>query len=362
MIEAVSDRASPPYPAQLAEITDELLVQEHPERLRAAVTRLYSLFSDLTGIGRGGEDPADSSDTLLASGIAISPNDAARCVLDFGRTSKFLKGTYAALMETRTRFPGRPLEVLYAGCGPFAPLGIPLATRFGAHQLRFTFVDVHARSLDAVRRIIHELGLSAWVRAYVQGDATCYVHSPPLHAVITETMQRALGREPQVAITENLARQLCPGGVFIPEKVVVEAWLVDPDREIVTATAAVDASARSYLGRVLEVTALNSPGLGAGDASSRVVLDVPKQAAAGRKVMLATTVTVFDSVRLGERESGITHPLILHDVPVGEEDIRMEFWYSQGSHPGFEYRWAPRARAEPAATLIKTGKLRRATA
>ena len=344
--------SAPSSRAQLAETTDELLVQEHPERLRAAVTRLYSLFSDLTGIGRGGEDPADSYDTLLPSGLAISPNDAARCVLDFRRTGKFLKGTYAALKETRARFPGQPLEVLYAGCGPFAPLGIPLATRFGAHQLRFTFLDVHARSLDAVRRIIHELGLSAWVRAYVQGDATHYVHSGPLHGVIAETMQRALGREPQVAITENLARQLCPGGVFIPEAVVVEAWLVDPDHEISTAPGVVDASGRRYLGRVLEVTARSSAGPGPGDESRWVVLDVPKEAVARGKVMLATTVTVFDSVQLRERESGITHPLILHDVPVGGEDIRMEFRYSRGSHPGLEYRWAPRARSRGERPLI----------
>jgi hypothetical protein len=288
--------------AQLAETTDELLVQEHPERLRAAVTRLYSLFSDLTGIGRGGEDPADSYDTLLPSGIAISPNDAARCVLDFGRTGKFLKGTYAALKETRTRFPDQPLEVLYAGCGPFAPLGIPLATRFGAHQLRFTFLDV--------------------------------------------------------AITENLARQLCPGGVFIPEAVVVEAWLVDPDREISTAPGAVDASGRRYLGRVLEITARNSAGPWPGDESRWVVLDVPKEAVARGKVMLATTVRVFDSVQLRERESGITHPLILHDVPVGGEDIRMEFRYSRGSHPGLEYRWAPRTRCRGERPLILAKEVR----
>lgn len=343
------------YVCLLKQITDELLVEDRPERLQAAATRLYSLFSSITGIGGDSDRPADSYDTLLPCGQALSPNDAARCVLDFARTSKFLRGIHAALVETRARFPGRPMEILYAGCGPFAPLAIPLATRFGADQVRFTFLEIHGRSLDAVRRTIHELGLSAFVRAYVQGDATSYVHSGPLHVVVTETMQRALGREPQVAITHNLARQLCRGGVFIPEKVAVDAWLVDPNGEISKVPDGSDASAasagavkadrvRMHLGRVLEITARNSPGCSAGSELPRVVLNIPKQAAGGMKVMLATTVTVFGSVVLRERESGITYPLILHDVQLGEEGTRMEFQYSLGGNPGLEYCWTAQAR------------------
>jgi hypothetical protein len=332
----------PPSAARLARITDELLDREDPERLRVAVGELHGLFAGVTGIGGEREDPADAADALLTCGIALSPSAAARCVLDVVRTSKFLKGAYAALMAVRTRLPGRPLEVLYAGCGPFAALGIPLATRFGPDQVRFTFLDVHARSLDAVRQIVGELGLDAHVRAYVQADATRYVHSGPLHVVIAETMQRGLTREPQLAITRNLAPQLCPGGVFVPEMVAVDAWLVDPDREISPAPGAVDESARTYLGPLIRLEAGSSAGLGASGGSSPVVFDVPRQAAARHRVMLGTTVTVFDSIRLGERESGITYPLVLHDVPLSAVDIRMEFRYSQGEQPGLVYSWAPR--------------------
>ena len=332
-------------------ITDEFLDGQEPDRLRAAAMDLYSLLANLTGVGGDGESPANAGGTALPCGLAISPSDAARCVLDFGRTSKFLKGTHAALTAARARFPGRALEVVYAGCGPFACLAVPLSTRFGPDEVRFTFVDVHARSLDAVRRIVDELGLGASVHAYVQGDAARYVHPGPLHGVIIETMQRALGREPQLPITRNLAPQLCNGGVFIPQQVLVDAWLVDAAREVSTADGAAPPST-SYLGRVFELTAV-SP---APDGSWPIVLDVPKQAVRSTRVMLATTVTVFESFQLGERESGITHPVILHDVPL-DQDSRIEFRYTAGSQPGLDYRWAPRPRGAADAPVVKSGRV-----
>jgi hypothetical protein len=339
------------YVGQLKQITDELLFQGDPGKLHAAVILLHSLFSGITGIDDNSDNPADSFDILLPSGKAISPKDAARCTLDSIRTYKFLRGIHAAVLEARKRFPQGPIEILYVGCGPFAPLAIPLTTQFKASQLQFTFLDIHGRSLASVQRIMQTLGLSAFVRDYIKEDAASYRHRGPLHMVFIETMQRALENEPQVAITLNLAPQLCRGGLLIPEKITVDACLYDPDKEFLTRPAETNESAASSdalkpdrvrinLGRVFEIPSGNSFDFRENTRLPMVMLDLPIEGDERLKLMLATTVTVFKSFVLDEYESGITCPVMLHDFGSIEYGARIELQFSLGKKPGLKYRWA----------------------
>jgi len=323
----------------LKEVTEELLLTNKSVKLRDAVVRLHSIFSDITGIDIDGD--VDAQSTILPNGKAISPKDAANCSLDFARTSKFLRGAYAALVKVYNRFPAERIEILYAGCGPFATLAIPLATQFSADRVQFTLLDIHCRSLDSATQIFQACGLRDHVRDYVQTDAAVYVHPRSPHMIITETMQRALEKESQVAITLNLAPLLREGGVFIPEKVTIDACLHNPRTEFTPGLPGLKDHLgpmetqrdRKYLGRLIELTTRSA------SSPPAVVLDIPRNADESLGLMLRTTIKVFESVVLEEYESGLTSPAIVHDFNWAGRKDRIEFVYSLGSEPGFRHRW-----------------------
>jgi hypothetical protein len=341
---------------KLKDITARLLYSRFDNDCRLAAGELHALFSDITQIFDDSVKPEEATDTLLGEGTALSPKDAARCIFDFVRTRGFLRGVRGAIIEARRRFPGQTIQVLYAGCGPFAPLMIPLLPEFTPDQVQFTLLDIHQRSLDAAREILERLGLSGFVRQFVQADAAAYQHprDSELHVVVTETMQRALAKEPQLAITANLAGQLAAGGILVPERIWLNLWIANLNHEVgfscvttVESESPHNGRSRIDLGKVIELNAVNAGDFKSwkslnGDNGARqsppITLTVPEMNGNAGALMVTTEITVFDDVVIRDYECGLTYPMLINNIGPVESGAKLEFRYVTGEHPGLRYR------------------------
>lgn len=321
-----------------------------PGESLAAARAMAEVLAELSGVDDGSVDPAVDAATVLAGGRAISPRDAARCALDAARTGAFLRGAVAALGALLERHPGQVIEVVYAGCGPYATLAAPLCTRFPACRVRFTLIDVHPRSLAGARAVFEGLGYADRVRECVCCDAVGYrqPRERPLHLVVVEAMQRGLTTEPQLAIAAALAPQLVPGGLLLPQRVTVELALADlaaEHRSVVPGREPPAAIPRDRIrvGTLLEVTRESAAELVAmADADGwlpPVACRVPEvPTGSSYSVVLLTRIEVFGGEVLDDSDSGLTCPVVLHDLGRIRGGEELELRYRLGPSPGFRHR------------------------
>lgn len=285
------------------------------------------------------------ADSYLAHGKAISPLGAVRCVREYRRTAVFLQAMEAALHEARRRFPGETIHVLEAGCGPLAPLALPFALRYPPTEVQFTLLDYHPVALEAVRRVVVALGLQRSIRAYVAADATTYrfPEAERPHVIACEVLLRALKREPQVAATSNLAPQLQRGGLFVPERIDVDAALFKLGRHLAASMvgdvsmAKGESAGAARLGTIFSLAAaatdrLESDRPGTYRANSVVV---PPHDLPTASVQLLTRIQVFGPHRLGDFESSLNLPeRISYPPEIAERGGELDFIYEASGDPG----------------------------
>jgi hypothetical protein len=72
-------------------------------------------------------------------------------------------------------------------------------------------------------------------------------------------------------------------------------------------------------------------------------INLPDEISEGSRLMLSTTITVFEKIMLDEYESGLTHPFWLHDFTGAKGGDRIEFQYCLKSDPGFKWQIPHRA-------------------
>jgi len=323
--------------------------------LSAALNSWVRQCSALTGIHPDPSFDAWAEDSLLAQGVAINPSAAAHCALDVMRSVIFIRGIHAAIKQLSALSPNRAVEILYAGCGPYGTLLLPLLTHFNKMDLTVYFLDIHQASLDSVNRLLSHFGLASYDVQTIEANACAYQHTGKLDIVIAETMQKALEQEPQFAVTANFAAQLNSYGVFIPERIDVRLCIADLASEKARMSAsktrlrdhpsAVQRQELATLCTLTTATASEQMRAAQADANSDgdtlFVSDViiPTLAdISGLDAALFTRIGVFERYVLDDYASEITLPLKCHELTPLQGGDHYRVSYEVGRYPRFNFQ------------------------
>jgi len=281
------------------------------------------------------------SEIRTSNGLALSTDMAAMCAGDFVRTVEFLRGMHAAVIDVRERFPSRPARVLYAGCGPYATLAVPLMTVFSAAEATFTLLDIQPESIESARSVVNSLGLSGSVSGFEITDATQYLISPAALSdvvlpdiILIEIMQACLEAEPQVAVARNLIKQ-APQAILVPEEVRISLAYADPLVEFDRTAPEKARKDRLTVGPVF-IFNRDTVNKWSEDKSGRLVgavVQIPLQIGERCQPILFTTIRTYRDHIISEYESGLTHPRIAAIEGSCRAGDRIQFYYEPGLHP-----------------------------
>jgi len=272
---------------------------------------------------------------------------AAMCADDFARTVVFLRGVHAAIHDRRSRFGHRPVRVLYAGCGPYATLALPLMSVLSPAEANFELLDLHAHSVASAQTVVGRLGLGAALGKCRVMDACDYRIDPDARpdVLVLELMNACLEKEPQVAVTRHLCTQ-APDASIVPRSVKVDLRLVNPANEFGSVSAADGEAAvereRVMLGTVFELG--RDSLLAWGDDSSTVLpaarIALPAVLDERLVPMLFTTIESHGGHRLQDYDSGLTMPRSLSIEGEIRAGATLHFEYQLGPSPGLRCRCA----------------------
>lgn len=281
----------------------------------------------------------------LPKGKAIGTVWAGMCVNEFLRTKKFIRGTFQGIKRAQEIFDDRPIHIVYAGTGPFGTLIIPLTTVFSSEEVKFTLLEINPHSIENLKNVIKAFEVEEYIEEIVQCDAVEYKadKTKPIHMVVTETMQRALKKEPQVAITLNLVPQMEDGGILIPQNITVEAGLLDPKRDI-EKMMGVEGADRDYYYQLNKIFELNKNMVAVEKKEAylfpEVEVEIPNDIEKRyRRLGLFTNIQVFEEERLTYNQCSLNMLHKIIDINWGHNTVKkVSFQYVINDSPRFIYK------------------------
>lgn len=308
------------------------------QTLSQSTDQFFRLLIDITQMGAAEND--HQKHVLLPEGKAIGPYWAALCVNDLMRTRSFIRGLYYAIWAAKKKFPDTPIHVLYAGTGPFATLALPLTTVFTPDEVQFTFLEANPITLEMLHRTIEAFGIQPFIKDVILTDATVYHPTDTVHVLLSETMQHALDKEPQVAITQHLVPYLHPDGFLIPESIVIQAGLLNPADEMKRMQDFIHPP--EYYIRYLDVILDLNRHSAISYIKAFPVIEIEVNNKITREypeLNLFTHIRVFGNEIITPWQSGLSLPKkITRFDNQNHAHQKISFQYVPGDHPGFSFR------------------------
>lgn len=308
-------------------LTHHALELFRPDAHAGHLQALADVLGQITGISVQ-DDPCSWKSITLDTGVAISPQQAARCLLEVQRSQVFMQGIAQAIAD-KTR-KDSSVDILYAGTGPYGLLLLPYLAAFPAASVRVTLLDIHADNVVAIRQLVDLLQLQSKVAAIEQADATRWTaqEGQLFDLIISETMNTLLRREPQVWIFSHLQQFLKADGRLIPEKIHLQAWLAAEHKRGVP---------DFRLGDLFILDRDMARSLHRGDHSLLSgEIPLPDTCPVHDCLKLTTDIQVYGDHHLGENQSSLNMPVYKRNIellPGG----RIQFQYRQSPFPEFVF-------------------------
>lgn len=215
------------YKNLLYPLLDESLSMEEVSVL---LRKLHLLFSEGTGITGKQKGKGNERLTQLDTAAGISTNGAARCLWarEDIRTISFFRSLNKAIEKIKNEKPNKVVQILYAGCGPYATFLSMVAPLYEAEEIQFSLIEVNEVSYKVASQFIEDIGLKKYVSNFALADAIQYQieRDTDFDILVSETLDRGLKREPLVPILLNLLPQLPEDVIVLPQNVFLDFALV----------------------------------------------------------------------------------------------------------------------------------------
>ncbi|MFD2562087.1 phytanoyl-CoA dioxygenase [Aquimarina rubra] len=296
------------------------------------INQIHGYFNEITSISGYDMEFKHLAAVPTASGMALSLNHAAQCLLDYKRTSKFLRGIVKAIKDIQKVKPNETVNIFYAGCGPYAPFITLVAPLFDELEVQFSILEINKESLDFAKKLITELGLSNYIKDYYRADAVTFSIPDPntFHILYSETLDALLFRESYVPILANMLPQLSSNIQVIPNNVLLKVDIISNN-------------AKNEQGDIITQTIFNTR-----EAIDTIETKLPQEFLptdislqsnkSNDRIIIDTEVHIYEHLKLTRGESSLTIPYeITLETPLLHKKI--SFIYQLKPQVGLKYEF-----------------------